>query len=92
MIVSGADDREATQANTNNGQQALNAHTTTNTDIAIVDTNIKTQDKKDVTSDILLNSRQDNIGSYSTWSTNENQVDKQYLRVSSIMTLNFACV
>ena len=51
-IVSGADGREVTQAKTNIDQQALNAHSTTNTDIAIVDTNVKMQDWKDVTSDI----------------------------------------
>ena len=41
---------------------------------------IKTQDQRYLTSDKLPSSRQDNIGSYSTWLTNENQVDKQYLR------------
>ena len=78
--ISGADDREAKQAIANNNQHITNAHSDTNTNNLIVNVITKTQDHKQVIPDTLPHSRQDTIRSYSIYSTNDNQVDKQYYR------------
>ena len=79
--VSGTDDREATQTISNNNQHITNAHSdTNNTNNMIGNTSTKTHNHKQVIPDTLPHSRQDTIKSYSIWSTNNNQVDKQYHR------------
>ena len=78
--VSGAADREATQASFINIQHTTNAHSNTNTNKVIADVSTKTQDQKQVIPDTLPHRRQDIIRSYTIWSTNDNQVDKQYDR------------
>ena len=68
------------KANTNNTQPACDNDSATNTHSTRNDSNMMTQDKRTIPSDKLQNDRNNNKGSYVTWSIDTHEIDNQYCK------------